>query len=223
MKFKKPPPRPAAAAPQNPLAVSAPSPDERMVEELKAQYGTSDMVALFVGEVKAGHFGQAIRIFALLSQEQSQTKKAALFHLRLLIGLNDRDELKKALFTAPIDDGEFYLEKARFYFDERSIAQCLANLEIGSKTPCAFSDPAAVRQEILFYRALCYSNEYDANPSQARLKKAMDAWFEVKFQFRLSPDHPHYQKAVAEMQRLGNRRANNHQNSGAFVNGTHAR
>jgi hypothetical protein len=76
-------------------------------------------------------------------------------------------------------------------------------LELGSKTPCAFSDPAAVRQEILFYRALCYSDEYDANSSQARLKKAMDAWFDVKFQFRLSPDHPHYQKAVAEMQRLG--------------------
>ena len=203
MKFKKPLPKPANAASQSPPAASAPNPDERMVEELKAQYATSDMVALFAGEVKAGHFGQASRIFTLLSQEQSQTKKAALFHLRLLIGLNDRDELKKALFIATIDDGEFYLEKARFYFDERSIAQCLANLELGSKTPCAFSDPAAVRQEILFYRALCYSNEYDANPSQARLKKAMDAWFDVKFQFRLSPDHPHYQKAVAEMQRLG--------------------
>jgi hypothetical protein len=196
----KAPAPPAEKPPMPPLALN---PDERLVDELKTQYGSSDLVALFAGEVKAGRYQQAQRLYSLLNADQGQTKKAAIFHLRLLIGLGDRNETKKALFAAPIEDGEFYLEKARFYFDDHAIAQCLASLELSARTPSAFSDPSALRQEILFYRALCRSYEFDEKPSQGALKKAMDAWFDVKFQFRLSPEHPHYQKAVAEMQRLG--------------------
>jgi Serine/threonine protein kinase len=181
-----------------------PASDERMMEELKAQYSTSDPVAIFEREVKAGHYSEAQRIFNLLTADQAWTKTASIFHLRLLIGLNDRDEIKKVLFATPLDDGEFYLEKARFYFDGNNIIECLANLDLCAKTPSAFFDQVALRQEIMYYRALCYSAGFDQNPNQPALKKAMDAWFEVKSLFRLSPEHVHFQKAVSEMQRLGN-------------------
>ena len=180
-----------------------PGPEERMIEELKNQYATSDLVAIFENEVKAGQYPRAQRIFSLLSADQARTKTAAIFHLRLLKGLNDRDELRKTLLETPVEDGEFYMEKARFYLSGRDVAQCLANLDFSAKTPAAFFDQAALRQEILYARAQCYSAEFDQKPSQAALKKAMDAWFEVKSQFRLSPDHAYFQKAVFEMQRLG--------------------
>jgi len=98
---------------------------------------------------------------------------------------------------------EFYLEKARFYYHGHNLTQCLSNLELSAKTPSAFFDQVALRQEILYCRALCYSAEFDEKPAQPVLKKAMDAWFEVKVQFRLSPENVYYQKAVSEMQRLG--------------------
>jgi hypothetical protein len=180
-----------------------PSPDERMIEELKTQYATNDLVVIFSGEVKAGHYQRARLIFAQLTTEQAQTKTASIFNVRLLNGLNDRDEIKKVLLAPSVEDGEFYLEKARFYYNGHNLAQCLANLDLSAKTPAAFFDQIALRQEILYYRALCYSAEFDESPSQQALKKAMDSWFEVKFQYRLSPDHAHFQKAVSEMQRLG--------------------
>ena len=203
------PPKIRSGPSKSPSRVSAPSiapspsPDERMIEELKTQYATSDLVGIFAGEVKAGHYPRASRIFPMLTNEQSHAKTATIFHMRLLNGLNDRDELKKVLFGAPLEDGEFYLEKARFFYNGHNLAQCLANLDLSLKTPSAFLDQVILRQEVLYCKALCYSAEFDEKPSQQALKKAMDFWFEVKFQYRLSPDHAHFQKAVSEMQRLG--------------------
>ena len=180
-----------------------PASDDRVIEELKTQYATADLVSIFTSEVKAGHYTQAGRIYSLLTTAQVQTKSVSVFHLRLLNGLNDREEIKKVLLGPPLEDGEFYLEKARFYYHGHNLTQCLSNLELSAKTPSAFFDQVALRQEILYCRALCYSAEFDEKPAQPVLKKAMDAWFEVKVQFRLSPENVYYQKAVSEMQRLG--------------------
>jgi hypothetical protein len=177
--------------------------DDLMIDELKTRYATDDLGELFNNEVKSGHYKQAQRLYSLLDARQSQTKKVAIFHLRLFIGLGDRDEIKKMVLGTPIEDGEFYLEKAKLYCEEHAAAQCLTNLDLAATTPGEFSDPVSLRQEILYYRALCYSIDLDGKASFGAIKKAMDAWFEVKIQFRMTPEHPHYQKAVAEMQRLG--------------------
>lgn len=187
------------------IKVPAPAsaPDEQIIEEMKTQYATGDLVAIFANEVKAGHYQQASRVFAHLSDDQARTKTASIYHIRLLKGQNKQEELKKVLLGAPLEDGEFYFEKARFYYRSNNPSLCLTNLDLGVKTPAAFFDQVILSQEILFYRALCFSAMFDEKPSQAALKKAMDTWFEVKTQFRLSPENEHFQKALSEMQRLG--------------------
>jgi len=52
-----------------------------VIEELKTQYATADLVSIFASEVKAGHYTQAGRIYSLLTTEQVQTKSVLFFTL----------------------------------------------------------------------------------------------------------------------------------------------
>jgi len=104
-----------------------------------------------------------------------------------------------------LDDGEFYLIKARQYYREGNTASCLAFLDLSSKTRCEYLSSATLRQETLYYRALCFSREFDNHPSKATMQTALDSWFEVKLLFRSTTEHNYYQKAVHEMQRIGDK------------------
>jgi len=174
-----------------------------LLSDLKQQYGTDDLAEIFIREVKAGHLQQAQKIFILLSLGQKTQKSVILFHLRMLESIQNFAAASQVLASQVVEDGEFFLMKARQSFRENNSIQCLLYLDLASKTRCDFLSPASLRQEILYYKALCYGKEFDAHPSQATLKNALDSWFEVKLLFRTTPEHNYFQKAVLEMQRIG--------------------
>jgi serine/threonine protein kinase len=187
-----------------PVPTGAPAQD-LFIDELKQKYGTDDLADIFVREVKTGNSRQALRVFDLLSPKQKEMKPVVLFWLRALESAGDKNTLAQAVTAQSINDGEFYLDKARQYYREGNTAKCLAFLDLSDKTQCAFLSPATLRQEMLYYKALCYSKEFDGHPSKTTMRNALDAWFEVKLLFRSTPEHNYFQKAVLEMQRIDDR------------------
>jgi hypothetical protein len=113
--------------------------------------------------------------------------------------------MAQALAEQSIDDGEFYLDRARQYYREGNSAKCLAFLDLSGRTHCDLLSPSTQRQEMIYYKAQCYSREFDAHPSKTTMQAALDAWFEVKLLFRTTPEHNYFQKAVHEMQRIGDK------------------
>ena len=172
---------------------------------MKQQYGTEDLADIFVKEVKIGHYQQALRVYSLLSPREKDSKPVVLFQLRLFETLNEHGRAAQILAVSAVEDGEFYLDKAKQYFRENNTAKCLAYLDLSAKTRCDFLSPATLRQELLFYKAQCYGREFDSHPSKTTMQNALDSWFEVKLLFRSTPEHNYFQKAVLEMQRIGDR------------------
>jgi hypothetical protein len=128
-----------------------------------------------------------------------------LYRMRMFEGLGDKTNLEQILLTQAVDDGEFYLAKAKYYYNTGNSEKCLAYLDACSKSRCEILDPVTLRQDILYYKALCYSKEFDSHPSRATMKNALDSWFEVKLLFRSMPVHNYFKKAESEMQRIGDR------------------
>jgi hypothetical protein len=186
-----------AGAPQNTGAT--------FIDELKNQFGTQDVLDLFVKEIKLGRYEEASKVFDYVPPGQQQTKTALLYRMRMFEGLGDKTNLEQVLLTQAIDDGEFYLAKARYYYGAGNSEKCLVYLDACAKSRCEILDPVTLRQDLLYYRALCYSKEFDSHPSRATMKNALDSWFEVKLLFRSMPDHAFFKKAENEMQRIGDR------------------
>jgi hypothetical protein len=184
-----------AAVPQNTGAA--------FIDELKNQFGTQDILDVFVKEIKLGRYEEASKVFEYVPPGEQQSKTATLYRMRMFEGLGDKTNLEQVLLTQAVDDGEFYLAKARYYYGAGNSEQCLAYLDACAKSRCEILDPLTLRQDLLYYKALCYSKEFDGHPSRATMKNALDSWFEVKLLFRSTPGHAYFKKAENEMQRIG--------------------
>jgi serine/threonine protein kinase len=178
---------------------------ESLLNVLSSQYGTTDPLDLFVKTVRMGKYGDAQTVYETLTAQQRQSRQAMLCRLRMLDARGDAQGLKNMLQTSSVDDGEFYLAEAKFLYGAGNLERCLYFLDVSSKTRSELMSPVVVKQDILFYRALCYSKEFDEHPGQATMKNALDAWFEVKLQLRSAPESNYYRKAVSEMQRIADK------------------
>jgi hypothetical protein len=125
-----------------------------------------------------------------------------LYRLRALRATGDRDAAKSLLFGNDFNDGEFYLEKARFYYvakDYRSASQFVQRAAV---SPAQFMDSRTFRETLQYSKALCASAFYDASQTAATKKEAMEAWYDVKSIFKMSPEHKYFIKADAELRRI---------------------
>lgn len=208
------PARPATAAP--PLPVSAKTevmpdrtaqPDEppqsmSLLEKLRQQFRTSDVMTMFSLEVEAGRFPEALQLYSMLPGDQAKSKKAKIYRLRALKGAGDTEGTRSFLMENDIYDGEFYLEKARSYFNAKDFPKAEEFIKRASISPSQFLDQRQYRELLLYSRGLCASALYDLAPGANTKKSAMEAWFEVKSLFRNSPDHRYFQKADSEIRRI---------------------
>jgi serine/threonine protein kinase len=173
-----------------------------LIDKLKLRYNTSDVMAIFTGEVEAGHFQDALTISESLDKDYAASKKAKIFKLRALKGVGDKSGLAKALLANDCYDGEFYLEKGLYYLDNGDLAQCQTYLKKASVSPCGFLESKVFRQNLLFSIAICASANFSRKPTNETKNKAMEAWYEVKSLFRTSPEHEYFKKADSEIRNI---------------------
>ena len=154
-------------------------------------------------EAAAGNFAGVLQIFGDLPSPLAADKNAQLLRLRALYQLGKTMETAEVLNGPAIDDGEFYLVKAKFLFGNGATEQALAMLEKSVGMSAHFIESETLHREYFYTRALCLSRLFDQASSEENRKNALDGWFEVKNSMRKFPGHDYYKKAVSEMQRIG--------------------
>jgi tetratricopeptide (TPR) repeat protein len=184
---------------------SAPAGKAKQVDEPKAQPVASTPVTfeMFEKEVESGNFENALQLFRKVPKEAAEQKNAQLLLLRALYGLGRVAEAGALITTHNIDDGEFYLIKAKYLVRRGDCDQSMNLLEKSLAVHARYLDADVIRRDYLYCRATCLSRRFDQNPSLENRKTALDAWFEVKNAVRRFPSHQYFGDAVAEMQRIG--------------------
>ncbi|HEX7510884.1 MAG TPA: hypothetical protein VF335_06260, partial [Chitinivibrionales bacterium] len=156
-------------------------------------------------EAEAGKYENVVRLFGQLPADFAEDHTARLLLLRALMELGKRNEASENARKFVLDDGEYYLILAKLSYYEGESEQGLKLLEKSVAVHTRLLAPELLRRDYLFYRALCLGRIFDRAPTQENRSNALDAWFEVKTFLRMSPDHAYFQKAVVEMQRIGDR------------------
>jgi serine/threonine protein kinase len=174
---------------------------DNQITTLMSRYGTNDKGFLYVKLVQDRKFKDAKEIFSLLSPDEI-TDKIRIYRIHALRESGLQKELKEALFSKEIHDGEYYLECAKHFINNNEYGKAIENLTQCTHIPAAFIGNDILHIEQVYYTAICKSKEFDLNPSKDSKKAALDSWFEVKSELQTSKDHPYFKTADSEMQRI---------------------
>ena len=101
-----------------------------------------------------------------------------------------------------INDGEFYLSKAKFLYEKKQYQRALWLLENIKTTPAVLMKKKTLRREMLFYIAKCNTGFFDSNPTLERQKSALQSWFDVKSEFRNNQGHPYFIEANRKIREI---------------------
>jgi tetratricopeptide (TPR) repeat protein len=173
------------------------------LDEAKSRFGLSDPLEVIAKVAGDGNNEGVLLIFDELPPAVAADPVAVLFSLRALYSLGKKAQVEHILNGPAVNDGEFYLIKAKYLHGQGNIDQSLVFLEKALTLKSRNLDAEALHRDCLFYRAQCMSSRFDAAPSETNRKEALDTWYEVKTAVRKYPNHMYYGKAVSEMQRIG--------------------
>jgi hypothetical protein len=176
------------------------------LDEIKAKHGTGDPLEALAKEAELGRYESVLRLCVELPPEAALANNARLLRLRALYALGKRTEAADLVREKTIEDGEYYLIKAKLSYAAGDADQGLKTLEKSVEVHAQMLDAETLHRDYFFYRALCLGRVFDQTPSEENKKSALDAWFEVKNHLRKIPDHSYFKKAVLEMQRIGDAR-----------------
>ncbi len=139
--------------------------------------------------------------FNKLSSDQSRLKEARLHKMRALIGLNKADKL---YFDGNhINDGEFYLAKAKYLYGIKQHQQAAWILGIARSSPALLINKSSLNIEITYYLAKCKTSIYYESQTPSNKVTAMKSWFKVKNEFRNNQKHAYFHEANKNIRELG--------------------
>jgi tetratricopeptide (TPR) repeat protein len=185
-------------------AIAPPREHRSYLDETKARLHLSDPLDVLAKEAEAGKYESVLMIFSDLPPDAAADPVALLFRLRSLYALGKMQQVAEILNgPSAINDGEFYLIKAKVSCGQGKIDQSLLLLDKALEIKARNLNAEALRRDCLFVQAQCMSRRFDTTPTDANRKDALDSWFEVKNTIRNNPGHEYYKKAVSEMQRIG--------------------
>jgi hypothetical protein len=173
-----------------------------LIESLQEKYGTDDTFAIMEKELRVMNFQSILYIYENLKAEQAKSGKALVLKLRALDGIGNRSMVALFLNTESLNDGEFYLAKAKLAYVNGKFEDCKKLLTKSLTLPHAFMDYETLKREAFYYTALCNTALFYSGPSERTYKEALDAWWQLRTALRSDPDHPYNKKAVSEMQRM---------------------
>jgi serine/threonine protein kinase len=130
------------------------------------------------------------------------TDKGYLLQLREATQNNALDELERLLSRRELDDGEYYLYKARYKIIRGELSKIEPLIQKAQTAPCRVMEPEKRDIEVLYTRARYLSLVFDHEQNKTNSVAAMEAWYTVKYQFRNTPSHAYFIKADMEIRRI---------------------
>ena len=109
-----------------------------------------------------------------LPKDLASNKEVLLYKLRSM-GRNGV-ELGTALTASPINDGEYFFHKARFFSDKQNYIEALDCLKKAEDLPSEFIDKKTLGTEVQLYRSRSLTALFREKPTSENLNNAMNAW-----------------------------------------------
>lgn len=107
------------------------------------------------------------------------------------------------MFTEfPINDAEYFLVYSEFLLKKGNPEQARINAEKAMQKPARRMDPSEIRTRCFYLKAKALSESFNKNPDSLKAQKAMEAWFDVKFQSRSNVNSSFYIDADKEIRRI---------------------
>lgn len=175
--------------------------EQKTVENLKKEYNTGDQIFIMQQEDLKKHFKNVIHVYTTLPKSLAVSKEARLLRHRAFVGLN---QINKSYFdtTFHINDGEFYLSKAKYYYKTKQYQQALWILELIKTAPATLINEDTLHNNVLLFKARCNSQLFFSNPKPEGKKTALKSWFDVKNEFRENQQHPYFLEANNEIRNI---------------------
>lgn len=164
------------------------------------KYKTKDYLVVMREEDFIKNYTTVLKVYNALSPEQAGAIEARLYRHRAIVGTQ---ATSMAYYdNNNINDGEFYLSKAKFLYEARQYQRALWLLENIKTTPAKLMNKKALQREMLFYTAKCNTGFFEANPTPERQKTALQSWFDVKSEFRSNQGHPYFIEANRKIREI---------------------
>jgi len=180
---------PASVAAAMSRKATAPTGD---LEKLQLRYGTTDTRILFEREVLAKNFRSAEKLIDELPDEFKNSVKGILYRIRIHKARGNTTALRILFNTTSIDDGQYLYEKANFSFERGELDKALSLIGKSMTTPSVLAEASVVEKKGTVLKARILTGIYYLDGQERSRKKALDAWFSVKFRLRNNQDHPDF-------------------------------
>jgi hypothetical protein len=174
---------------------------ETILTKMEKKYKTRDVIAILKKEDAAGNYSNVLDICNHLQPQQAAMIEARLLRHRALVGTK---QVTKSYFdNNNINDGEFYLSKAKFLCDTRQYQRAIWILGSIKKSQTLLLNQETVNRDMLYYMAKSNTGLFDAKRTLERQRVALQSWSEVKNQYRNNQSSPRFVEADSEISRIG--------------------
>ena len=177
--------------------------EERMIsiiEKLQKKYNTDDIVEILKKEDAANRYESILSLYNYLPFSISNLKEIRLLRHRALV---ETKQITRNYFDETyINDGEFLLSKAKFFYSIGQHNKALTLLGIIGSTPVDLMSKKTIENEVVYYSAKCATAVFMSDPSKKSQDDAMKSWFDVKKEFRDNQNHPYFVEANKEIRNI---------------------
>ncbi len=188
---------------QTPMKKKISTKPATLIERLSKQYGTSDIMDMLEREYAAGRLSTALKLYSYLPSSTAGTDRAKIYKMRILQKLGKTKELSKFLASNTINDGEFFLARAKLAYKRGETVKTRILLQKSLNAPKQFSDYNTLKQQVYYYQALCASRNFDRNPTEQYYLKALEEWRNLGSLFTNNKSHRLFQEYRKETRRIG--------------------
>lgn len=174
---------------------------------MEEKYGTNIPLEIIGNANLRGNYNDVLYIYDQLGEEEKKSNRALVTYLHALIVTNNDKKLKALLEnpTIKINDGEFYLAKARLALEKGDLVSTEQYLDKSQKVPCLFLDRQIKKQKINYYLAKSATKKFDRQPSEESYKNALEKWHLLKREMKTNTQHIFFKEAELEMQRIAHK------------------
>jgi hypothetical protein len=179
-----------------------PAQQKPLKTELSEKYGTADPLEIMQKELSNKKFITVLKLYEGLPGSQAKSGQALILKMHALEGAGNGTALAEFFRQASLNDGEFYLGKAKCAYKTKDYAGCRKLLDQSLSSPHSFTEYDILKREVYFYMARCATALFDNDPNEQTYKNALDAWWQLRSALRSDPLHEYNKKAGDELQRM---------------------
>jgi serine/threonine protein kinase len=174
----------------------APDRDSRLAQIVRSNSSVS-LPELYRREARKGNYESVLMLHGLLAPSITRSRGGQLLWLRSAAAMDSI--FRRFMEMNEIDDAEFYILKAKLYFEKGEYGQALTFLDIAGSKQALLMDTTELRQQSLLFQARCRTALFMNDPDSLSYTSAIRSWTGLLKEIRYDPQHPFTAEAEKAM------------------------